>query len=371
MLFALRTLWFERRRYLPGVMAVAFSGLLVALQVGIFWGLIGVVSLPIVESAADIWVAYPNTRSIDLGRAMPAYWADRLWMLGEIERADQYIQGMALWKTDEEQTELTIVSGSNLEDDTLGPARRLSAEQRNLLREPGAVILDLADRHRLDIREVGQAGAVNGHPVRVVGFMQGMSSLTGPFAICSLATARTLLNLREDQTTFLLAKCKSPEDVPVAVEKLREFKLYSVHEAKKFALDSKIHWLTKTKAGVAVTFVALLGLLVGAVVTSQTLYAATAASVRELAVLRALGIPNMRIRFYVLQTSFLVGLLGLLVGIPTSIVFALIARQVGTNAEMAPWILWGTASLTLAMAVVSGFFALRSLRLAEPTALLR
>ena len=38
-----------------------------------------------------------------------------------------------------------------------------------------------------------------------------------------------------------------------------------------------MHWLTKTKAGIALGYAAALGLLVGAVVTSQTLYAAMAA----------------------------------------------------------------------------------------------
>ena len=52
-----------------------------------------------------------------------------------------------------------------------------------------------------------------------------------------------------------------------------------------------MYWLTMTNAGISAGFTAVLGLLVGAVVTSQTLYAATLASLREFAVLRALGIP--------------------------------------------------------------------------------
>ena len=68
-----------------------------------------------------------------------------------------------------------------------------------------------------------------------------------------------------------------------------------------------MHWLTKTKAGIALGYAAALGLLVGAVVTSQTLYAATAASLREYAVLRALGIPRWRMAMAVMAQSFWVG----------------------------------------------------------------
>jgi len=371
MIWALQTLWFERKRYFPGVLAVAFSALLIALQVGIFWGLISVVSVPIVNSTADVWITYPQAKSIDLGRAMPNYWRDRVLALSEVERDDQYIQGMGLWKTEDEYTELTIVAGLTLAEHSLGPVSGLTPELRNALKEPGSIVLDRADAHRLQIDQVGQSGLINNHPVRVVGFMRGMGSLTGPYSICSLTTARTLLNLREDQTTFLLAKCRDRDSVQAVVDKLNEFPKFTAHEAESFALQSKVHWLTKTKAGAAVTFIALLGLLVGAVVTSQTLYAATAASSRELAVLIALGIARARIQSFIFMQSLCVGLLGLLIGIPGSLLFGALARQVGTNADLAPWILISTATVTLLMALASGLFAMRSLRHAEPTSLLR
>jgi len=67
----------------------------------------------------------------------------------------------------------------------------------------------------------------------------------------------------------------------------------------------------------------------------------------------------------------LVGLFGLAIGIPGSLIFGAIARSVGTNADLAWWILYSTSAITLLMALASGFFAMRSLRLAEPTSLLR
>ena len=74
---------------------------------------------------------------------------------------------------------------------------------------------------------------------------------------------------------------------------------------------------SKTKAGIALGYTALLGLLVGAVVTSQTLYAATAASAKEYAILLAMGIPRRRVTMTVLVQSFWVGLFGMVVAYPT------------------------------------------------------
>src|SRR5205085_7371441 len=92
----------------------------------------------------------------------------------------------------------------------------------------------------------------------------------------------------------------------------------NAYTAEGFSFDSRWHWLTKTKAGIALGFAALLGLLVGAVVTSQTLYAATAAALKEYAVLRALGIPRWRMALSVLAQSYWIGLDGIGVAVPAS-----------------------------------------------------
>lgn len=371
MRYALQTLWYERRRYLPGILAVAFSGLLIALQVGILLGLVGVVSVPIENSRAQIWVAYPNTPACDLGRPIPAYWIDRLWMRPDIAAADEYIQGFTYWKTPGGTTELIIVMGFTLDNHSLGPIGQLTLEDRVLLSEPGAVMLDRKDCQRLEINQIGQEGEVSGQRVRVVAFTHNMGSISGPYVLCSLPTARSLLRLRDDQTTYLLATCKDPQQVPHVIQALRSLPKVTAFEAEEFSTRSKVHWIKKTKAGIALGFAALLGLAVGASVTSQTLYSAVAASLRELAVLRALGIPRLRMGLFVLQQSLLVGLIGLGIGAPITYGLALLAKSLGAKPVMAPWLLGGTAGVTLTMALGSGLLALRSLRNVEPAALLR
>jgi putative ABC transport system permease protein len=129
--------------------------------------------------------------------------------------------------------------------------------------------------------------------------------------------------------------------------------------------------LMKTKAGVALGYAAVLGLLVGAVVTSQTLYAATAAALREYAVLRALGIPRWRMAAAVLAQSFWVGVAGIALALPAVLLLARGADALGARVALPSWLLGLTVGVTMAMALLSGLAALRSLRLVEPAALLR
>src|SRR5438132_5224710 len=97
MSYSLQTLWFERQRFLPGVLAVAFSALLIALQCGLLLGLFSVTSLPIDHAAADIWVGSPDVLSVDLGRPIPEAWIARLAMQPEVIQSEIYVQGFTYW----------------------------------------------------------------------------------------------------------------------------------------------------------------------------------------------------------------------------------------------------------------------------------
>ena len=71
MSYALSTLWYERQRFLPGVLAVAFSACSSPCSAACLLGLFSITSIPIDESQADIWVGHPEVPSVDLGRPIP------------------------------------------------------------------------------------------------------------------------------------------------------------------------------------------------------------------------------------------------------------------------------------------------------------
>src|SRR5262249_60551574 len=84
-------------------------------------------------------------------------------------------------------------------------------------------------------------------------------------------------------------------------------------------------------AGVVFGRTTLWGILVGVAVTSQTLFAATAASVREFAVLSALGIPRWRMAAAVLTQSFWIGLAGLALAAPVAYSLEAVAQACGAK----------------------------------------
>jgi putative ABC transport system permease protein len=393
MSYSLATLWYDRQRYLPGVLAVAFSCLLIALQCGLLLGLFSITSLPIDTTKADIWVGYPEVLSVDLDRSIPAAWQAYVAAMPEVERSELYIQSFAYWDKPTGGVELCMVIGSRLGPDALGAMPFLTPQMRSQLTEPGSIIIDQSEFERLGLGLVGDYAEINSKRVRVVNTITGVKGLAGPYVFCNVETARSLLRMTEDQTMFVLAKCHNKADALKVVDRIERYRAsqptstnyapgavmsqyplppkMSAFTAETFSLRSRLHWLTKTKAGIALGCAAALGLLVGAVVTSQTLYAATAAALKEYAVLRAMGIPRWRMQATVLAQSFWVGIAGVAVALPSVFALAGIGNELGTKVNLPPELLALSVSVTMIMAMLSGLAALRSLRLIEPVALLR
>jgi putative ABC transport system permease protein len=393
MSYSMATLWYERQRYLPGVLAVAFSCLLIALQCGLLLGLFSITSMPIDNSSADIWVGYPKVLSVDLDGSIPAAWQAYVDAMPEVERSELFIQSFAYWDKPTGGLELCMIIGSRLGKNALGAMPFLTPEMRSQLTEPGTIVIDESDFERLGINNIGDYAEINSKRVRVVNTTTGVKSLAGPYVFCNVDTARSLLRMSEDQTRFVLVRCHNQADAKTIIARVEKYQAaqptsfnykpgkpmseyplppkLSAFTKEGFSLRSRMHWLTKTKAGIALGCAAALGLLVGAVVTSQTLYAATAASLKEYAVLRAMGIPRWRMAGTVLAQSFWIGIAGVALALPSVFGLAEIGNMMGTKV-MLPWqLLVLSIVVTMLMAMLSGLAALRSLRLIEPVVLLR
>src|SRR6267142_3338688 len=246
MSYSLATLWHERQRFLPGVLAVSFSALLIALQCGLLLGLFSITSIPVDHTRADIWVGAPAVLSVDVGRAIPESYMARVAEQPEIEALEIYLQGFAYWTKPNGGNELCIVIGSRLGDDALGAVRELTPELRARLTEPGAIVVDESELERLGVERVGDSAEISGQRVRVVGLVHGLKSIAGPYIFCSVVTARPKIRMHEKQTTYVLARCRNPADARAVVERLNSYPNMSAFTTADFSRKTQIHWLTKT-----------------------------------------------------------------------------------------------------------------------------
>jgi putative ABC transport system permease protein len=369
--FAMCTLWHERARFLPAVFAVAFSAILTAVQGGLLLGMFAFVSLPIDHASADIWMGSPRPLSWDLGKPIPLEYEARLAMQPEVEWSEPFVQGFVPWTKPTGGHENCLVIGCRLDQGAVGAALDLTPEMRARLTEPGTVVVDVDDLERLGVQKVGDTSEAGGQRVRLVGLVRGFKGIAGAYLFCSLQTAHQLLHLPHDQATYVLARCRKAQDVPRVVARLDGYRDVSVFTRDDLSLRSRMHWLTKTRAGIALGGAATLGLIVGAVVTSQTLYAATAASLPQFAILWAMGIPRRRMAYAVIAEGGTIGMAGIFLALPVVFLLVPVANYLGAQVLLPPWLLGVTIGVTMAMALGSSLTALRTLRRLQPATLLR
>ena len=379
MTYALQTLWHDRPRYASGVLAVTFSAVLIAIQCGLLLGLFKVSSTPVDHMTADkastIWVGSTGAPSVDLGKPIPESYLTRIAGRSGVQMPEVYIGNFANFTKPVGGTELCFLLASNLDPDAAAAADVLTPELREALSEMDTIVVDESDAKRLGLESLEGRPKINGKEVKVVGRVRGMKAIAAPWVLCSVPTARRLMGflLPQDHVTYLIARCDSPGRAEEVVGNLKtEYPDdMSAYVAQDFSTGSRWYWLLRTKAGIAIGYAALLGLIVGAVITYQTLYSATAASAKEFAILLALGIPRWRIRWMVRQQSFFIGTIGVGVALPICFGLRYAASQFGADVDLRWEVLAGTGVVTSAMALIAGELALGAVRRIEPMDLLR
>jgi putative ABC transport system permease protein len=372
---ARKTLLHEWRRFLPAMLAVGFAGLLQLLQIALVLGIFGSTSLYITGSSADVWIGYPGTQSVGQGRSIDADVESRVLMDPTVERVEPYLWVDGDWRGPRNTGGVSVfVSGIDTRADGLMFAKALAPELRARLRAPDAVVVDRSELDQLGVAS-GQTATINGHQVHVVGITTGLRALGGVNVLTSLDTARLLDgDPVDDGPTYLVAKIRDPEQANAVAARLlgsTGFGPYTTWSARDFANRSVRYWLFDTGAGAGVLFLAGIVFLVGAVITSQTLVAAVNGSVREYAMLTALGVGVAALRRVVLEQAFWVGALGLLGAGALGMALMLLARGQDVPVVLTVPAALACVILVLGLAAVSGLAAMRSLRHADPATLLR
>lgn len=392
------TLLYEWRRFLAAVLAVAFSGLLVLVQLALLVGMFGTVAVYIDESNADLWVGFTGTQSIDLGKPFNAQVETRLHIHPAVADVEPFIFAQSDWRTPKGANLYAYLLGIDPAADAMAFANVLPPATRALLLEPMTVIIDEADREKLGVTLDDSTGSIAGNTtasttgtastvsnfaeiggrrVKVVAAVTGLRAIGGVNIVTSLSSARTIDGsaARERQeVSYFLLRLKPGADAETVRSELTprgQVKPFQVWTAAEFSRHSQLYWLTESGAGAGFAFSTLLGLLVGIIVTSQTLMAAITASIREYATLRALGVARASLRAVVLEQSFWIGVAGLALTAGLSVLIAAIARAAFVAMVFPVWAIALTAALILIIALGSGLLALRALGRADPAALLR
>ena len=368
---ALAILRHDWRRFLPGLLSVTFAGVLMLVQLGLLLGMFGTVTVLIDSSRAALWVSSPAAESIDLAQPIPARLVATVRQRSEITRSEPLSLTDVLWHSPHGAKLSVSLIGLEPSNDALACPRALQAGLCEALIEPMAVIVDEADLDKLEITP-GEFAEVNGRRVRVIAASRGLRTIGSAYVFASTQTVRALLDGNPDDTSFVLASLPTP-----LAESTREalqtelgprYRAWTRHE---FSNASQRYWLGESGVGAGFLFSSLLGLVIGVVITSQTLRAAILGSVREYAAYRAIGVPASSLMQVVLHQALWIGGAGVLLTLLTSVGIQALAHAFDVPLRLSVAAVVLAASVGLMTAAVSGVLTLRELYRLEPAELLR
>lgn len=372
---ARKSLVHEWRRFVPAMLAVAFSGVLLLVQTALVLGIFGSAGVYVDRSAGDLWVGYPGTQSVELGRPVPLDTEIWLRMDPAVERVEAFRWADGDWRSPAGQGGVSVfISGIDTGADALLFANALTPELRQRLLQPDAVIVDRADLSKLGVAEGGRA-RINGRQVQVVGTAAGLRALGGVNVLASLDTAARLqAGAADPRVAYYVVRLRDPGKAAAVQARLAAGAAphgFEVWTREDFRRRAVTYWMFETGAGLGVLFLAVVVCVVGAVITSQTLMGAVAGSVREYATLHALGVGMGALRKVVVEQAAWVGAAGMLFGGLATGAALELARRHDVPVALG-WVpLSACAVLVMAIALVSGLAAVRALHGADPTELLR
>ncbi|MDB5425290.1 MAG: ABC-type antimicrobial peptide transport system, permease component [Phenylobacterium sp.] len=380
MSLALATLLYEWRRYTAAVVALAFSGLLILAQVGMFVGIVHAATATIDRSRANIMILPPKMESLinSGGSSLPGRIQPLIYLNPEVVEVASWDADGGRWMNvpapgKKQVTTYINVSMVDTRQDAATLPTDFPESIRVALLEPYAVVIDESQLARLGVK-LGDKATLNGRTVWVRGVLHGYPDINNASVTMSRDTLRLLgLNTKDGKTGPLMVRIKDPTRAAAVRDQLNAVSKggYKAWTREDLAKANEGALMSEQIIGVFLSFSVFLGFLIGVGITSQTLRGAILASIKEFASLRALGVSMGSLRWIVLELSVWVGLVGLIAtGLFTGAVF-LLAKNGGLPMGFPlPWVV-GVSSLLLVISVVSGLLSLGILKKSQPADLLR
>ena len=380
MSLALSTLLYEWRRYMAAIVALAFSGLLVLAQVGMFMGIGKAFTATIDRARADVMVLAPGATGLFNGgpsgvprRIMPVVQSHPDVMAvadldGSGGRWQNVVEGDAPRKT-----EFVQVSIIDAVPGAVTVPTDYSSDLVEALRQPFGVAVDETAMGRLGVK-LGDKAIYNGKTVQVVAVTRGYPNMMQAGVVMSRDTLRMLGEASTgDRVGPLMVGIRPGADSDRVVAQLNaqsrgQFKAWTraeLGEANQAAMFKESFIV------IMLGFSLFLGILIGVAITWQTLRGAIMANIKEFASLRALGVSMGSLRSIVMELSFWVGVAGIFAAGLLTWGVSLLAQMGGLTMAFPIPMVAGVCVMLLVIALASGFLSLGVLKKSQPADLLR
>jgi putative ABC transport system permease protein len=369
---AWKNLFHDKVRLAVTLVGIVFALVLILVQFGLFLSFLDISGNVVAESGADFWLTARAIPHVNGGTPLNE---TKRWValsVEGVERADAYSLAFVNWKLPSGAQEAVQVVGFNLESGLGGPWN-LTAGSVDALRGEDTVIIDELYKAKLGVTHLGQTVEIMNRRARVVGFTRGIRSFTtSPYVFTSFKNAQNYTQLREHETIYLLVKARPGADKPAVQKALsRALPDLDVLGNEEMLRKTTNYWLYSTGAGSSTIMGAILGLIVGIVVVTQTIYASTMDHIREFGTLKAMGARNTHIYRVILTQGVISGLLGYAVAIGIAYLISRGSEDGSLAILLPPELALGAMVLAVAMCMLASVVSIRKATTIDPALVFR
>lgn len=313
---AIKMLLADRGKLLTALVGVVFSIVLVNIQGGLFFGLIGKASLLVDQGDCDVWVGHKMMTNVDFPHGIPRRWGQRIRGIEGVRQAEPYLVGHSVMTLPDGGFEPVLVVGCD-PSTLMGSASRLFGSNPAAIRQVDGVIIDQYDAHKIGNPQLGDLREIGRRRARIAGFSHGiLGFLVTPYVFTTFDRAAGFLDRSTDEVSYFLVQAEegvAPRELCARIrQRLPDAEAYT---RDQYANISISYWLRRTGIGISFGAATVLGLIVGLVIVAQTLYASVLDRISEFGTLKAIGASERQIYSVILSQALLLAALGSTAGL--------------------------------------------------------
>ena len=354
---ARKNLLHDKTRFIITLIGVTFSVVLVFSQFGIYLGFMRNASIIIDNTPVDIWITSKNSANFDFPLPFPEEKLNRVKNVPGVAWADRLILMWMNFKKQDGGSENIELIGFNPETGIGGPWS-LKEGSIQALKAGKGIIVDESAFGKLGALRLGDYVEINEQRVRVVGITKGIRGFTtAPYVFTTYRTAQELDPWVAERTVFILARVTPGYDHDDVVANLRQIRDVDVFRAGAYSWKTRMYWTLETGIGVGFGLTAVMAIVVGMVIVSQTIYTATVEHLREFGTLKAIGATNWQVYGIIVKQALINAVLGYVAGLTITLLTMRLIESTGLAvvipAELMVAIFFLTMLMCLAAAIIS------------------
>ena len=364
---AYRNLFHDKLSLVVTLTGIVFSVVLVAVQCGLYIGSERTIAAVIDQTEGEIWIVPVGTKSFDDPSLLTGRERFSALSAPGVAAVENLVVAFSSWRKPKGGATTILLVGSDWVDGGLAPWNLIEGRLEDI-RAPSGVAADRSYFSELGIDKIDDTAEINGTKVRVAAVTKGIRSFTTlPFVFTTRERAQQLIGASAQQSSYTLVRIEPGADaVKVRDELAARLPDAEVLLRDDFRQRSLDYWLFQTGAGAALIAGALLGLIVGIVIVSQTLYSSTKDHLAEFATLRALGASAWYIIQVILLQAIISGLIGYVVGMMLSLVILWASQDTTLNIVMTPGLFALLFGVTIGMCVFAAISAIFKVTRIDP-----